>query len=575
VRVRAASGLAVLLTACGGGTTPTDGSPPGDATSASQSKTGPLAFVDATAASGLAFLHDAGLTPEKHLPETMGAGAALVDVDRDGDLDLYFVQSGPLPFDVDRGASPKNELWINDGSGHFIDASAKSGAAAHAGYGMGVAAGDVNGDGHVDLFVTNLGPDVLLLGDGTGAFTDATAAAGLGDPRWTAGATFFDADGDSDLDLYVTGYLEYDLSNPEFCGKREPGWRSYCHPDLYPGLQDRFYRNRGDGTFEERTEAAGLADSLGKGLGAAAFDADDDGDLDLYVANDSVENRLWINAGDGTFTDGTLLSGTGVNGQGLTEAGMGIATGDLDGDGRADLYVTNFDDESNTYYRNDGDGLFTDATARAGLEAASRLPVGFGTVAADLDGDGDLDLAVANGHIIDNIHLYNDGKRWAQRALLFENDGSGHFRNATDEAGDFASAPLVGRGLYAGDLDGDGDLDLLQTECNGAARLYRKAGAPAAAPAVLVGLPPGARVRVAFADGRTIVREAGPAISYFGAGSSAVQIFGEEPPETLELRLPGHDWRTVAVPGSGRTLVEATDGQVRLRPQPPAVDSPR
>lgn len=518
-----------------------------------------LRFTDSTAAWGLDFVHDAGLSPEKQLPETMGAGAALFDADGDGDLDLYLVQSGPLPLSADRSGAPPNELWLNDGSGRLEDATTRSGDAAHRGYGMGVAAGDVNGDGHADLYLTNLGPDALLLGDGTGGFRDATATSGLGDPRWTVGATLFDADADGDLDLFVTGYLDLDLSAPAFCGRREPGWRSYCHPDHYPGLQDRFYLGNGDGTFVEATVAAGLGDSEGKGLGAVAFDADDDGDLDLYVANDSVENRLWENLGDGRFRDGTLLSGTGVNELGMTEAGMGLVAQDLDGDGRTDLLVTNFDDESNTLYRNDGDLLFRDVTVSAGLEAPTRLPVGFGVVAADLDDDGDLDLAVANGHIIDNIHLYHDGKSWAQRTALFENLGQGRFRDATGDAGDLGLEPAVGRGLVAGDLDGDGDLDLVLTSCAGPARLLRNEGsAPRASR--LVGLPPGTRVRARLPDGRLVDRRAGPAVSYACSGPPGVHL---DPTSLaagrLELRPPGQPWLQVDLPTPAGPELDASE----------------
>jgi enediyne biosynthesis protein E4 len=494
-------------------------------------------FSDITDQLGIDFVHQAGLSDEKQLPETMGAGAALCDLDGDGFLDLYLVQSGPLPVGGARNRVAPNQLWLGDGQGGFRDVTATSGDAAHRGYGMGVACADVNGDEHLDLYVTNLGPDVLLLGDGTGSFQDATESAGIADSRWTAGASFFDADADGDQDLYVTAYLDYDLEDPAYCGERKPGWRSYCHPDRYSGIQDRFWRNLGDGTFEDATISAGLADSHGKGLGVCASDFDGDGDLDLYVANDSVENRLWINSGEGTFTDGTLLAGTGVNGMGLTEAGMGLATGDLDGDGRIDIYVTNFDDESNTLYHNDGDGMFTDITASAGLEAPSRLPVGFGVIAADLDGDLDLDLAVANGHIIDNIQLYNDGKSWAQEALLFQNDGRGHFRDVSSESGALAQTPRVGRGLYAGDLDMDGDLDLVTTENNGRLRVLRNDG-PGENPVVLHGLPPQSLVRFHLASGQVLTREVGPQVSYLGATSAIARCNSSEV-NKIEITTPG------------------------------------
>ena len=429
-----------------------------------------MVFVDVTEEWGLDFSHDAGLTPEKHLPETMGAGAAVADFDSDGDLDLYLVQGGELPIPGVMDDGNMNRLYRNMGDGQLLDATQSAGAAAHTGYGMGVAVGDCDGNGHLDMYLSCLGEDALLFGNGTGWFRDGTAASGVRDERWTAGCVFFDADEDGDLDLYVTAYLEVDLTKPTWCGEQREGWRSYCHPDHYEGLSDRFWRNEGDGIFVDMTAEAGFADSMGKGLGAIPADFDSDGDLDLYVANDSTENRLWVNEGGGRFEDGTLLSGTGVNGRGLTEAGMGLASGDFDLDGDLDLYVTNFDDESNTLYRNEGDLIFTDVTARSGLDAPTRMEVGFGTVAADFDSDGDLDLAVTNGHIIDNIKLYHDGKAHAQRALMLQNTG-GSFESVS--VGAFGELYRVGRCLLAADLDADGDLDLVETACGGEARIYR------------------------------------------------------------------------------------------------------
>jgi hypothetical protein len=544
----------MLLCACQRDEKPATNSSSGEATSPAVPSTSSARaaewFVDMTPESGVDFVHDAGLSAEKHLPETMGAGAALADVDGDGDLDLYVLQGGPMrgggaapgEFVEPAVELPTNRLYLNDGAGRFEDATARSGAAAHSGYAMGVTAGDANGDGHVDFYVTNLGADVLLLGDGRGGFVDGTARAGLDDARWTTAATFFDAEGDGDLDLFVTGYVLVDLANPIWCGERKPGHRSACHPDAYPALQDRLWINRGDGTFVDRTEANGVADSLGKGLGVIAVDVEQDGDLDLYVANDSTENRLWLNRGDGNFEDGTLLSGTGVDGRGRTEAGMGLASGDVDGDGDLELFVTNFDEESNTLYANLGQAQFEDATLACGLEAPSWLPVGFGCVLEDFDLDGDLDLAVANGHIIDNIALYHDGKSHAQRAQLFENTGQGRFVERKDAAGALGAEPFVGRGLYAGDLDGDGDADLVLTTCGGRTRLLRNVRG-AGAGFVVRGLPRNTLVELVGAGGSKRLREALGQPSYFGQSASDVLAsLGGEALVKLRARVPYGDW---------------------------------
>jgi hypothetical protein len=538
--------LLLALAACGGSegpaAAPAPAPEPPSTRSVAESQEPAAWFVERTAEWGLDFVHENGALPEKHLPEVMGAGAVVFDCDGDLDLDLYLVQGGPMrggdgpgAFTEPAGELPTNRLYLNDGSARFRDATADSGAAAHTGYGMGACAADFDGDGHQDLFVTNLGRDALFLGDGRGGFRDASAAAGIDDPRWTAGAVAFDAEGDGDLDLFVTAYLEVDLTNPLWCGDRRPGWRSVCHPDAYPGIPDRFYRNRGDGTFEDATLAAGFESDVGKGLGAVAFDAEGDGDLDVYVANDSTENAMWQNRGDGTFEDATLLSATGVDGRGATEASMGIAVGDVDGDLQPEALVTNFDGEGNTLYRNLGGGRYRDWTAPAGLEGPSRMMVGFGTALADFDHDGDLDLAVANGHIIDNVHLYHDGKTFAQRAQVFENDGRGRFRElGPAEMGDLAR-PLVGRGLYPGDLDGDGDLDLLLTECGGPARLFENVRARTGGFS-LRGVPDGSALRLRLVDGRELLRLASAPVSYFGQGSSFVHV-GVPPEEIAQLTV--------------------------------------
>ncbi len=490
-------------------------------------------FRDATEGSGVDFVHDWGATPERHLPETMGAGAAIFDANEDGWLDIYFVQGGPFP-PGSSDTAPTNRLYLNQADPNlthpaFIDATDRCGDAAHAGYGMAVTCGDANGDGHIDLFVTNFGPDVLLLGDGKGSFTDATKASGILDNRWTAGSVFFDADGDGDQDLYVTAYVQIDTDHPQWCGRKEEGWRSYCHPDHYEGLADRYWENQGDGTFLDRTEAAGLSNNRGKGLGVLAWDLDNDRDLDLYIANDSTENKLWRNDGRGHFKDDTLRSGTGVNANGNTEAGMGIAVGDIDHDGGQDILVTNFDDESNTLYTHHR-GRYRERTLQSGLEAPSRLLVGFGTVLADFDHDTHLDLVVANGHIIHNIERYHDGKTHAQELQLFRGAGDGTFDAVPPaEAGDAFLGRYVGRGLYTGDLDNDGDLDLVLTQCGGPALILENL-TPRRRGFVIRGLESGLRLQLNFCSEDMsrfyTVTEGAP--SYFGYCARELHVaFGD------------------------------------------------
>ncbi len=489
-------------------------------------------FQDATLSSGVRFVHEMGATPERHLPETMGGGGVLFDAENDGDWDLYLVQSGSMPIDLanSREAEPPNQLFANAGDGTFTDVTASSGDAAHPGYGQGCACGDIDGDGFEDLYVTNFGADVLLLNSGQLHFADVTSSAGLSDARWTAGAVFFDADADGDLDLFVTAYVAIDPQDPVYCGRREDGMRAYCSPDEYGGLHDRLWINDGAGAFVDGSANAGLTDTAGKGLGVLAADFNGDRRLDLYVANDSVENRLWAQEEPGRFTDATLMSGTGVNSNGMSEAGMGLAAGDVDGDGDLDLFVTNLDEESNTLYRNDGE-WFTDVTSRAGLDAPSRPWVGFGAAIEDFDLDGDLDIAVANGHIIHNIARYHEERSWAQPMSLYENDGTGRFATAVEKLGPLAEQSFIGRALLPGDLDGDGDTDLVLVQCGSSTRILRNE-TPLEQPSLRVrGIPTGGTLQTT--RGPSWLSSAGP--SYYGRGAPEI-VLGSE------LNEPLRDW---------------------------------
>ena len=509
-----------------------------------------LRLFDVAAQRGLNFIHDRGTTGLKHLPETMGAGLAWLDADGDGRLDLYVVQSGPYPSTGDAAAA--NRLFLQQEDGRFVDRTEGSGA-GHRGYGQGAVAADVDGDGDTDLYVSNVGPDALLLNDGSGQFTDGTALAGLGAAGWSASAAFADADGDGDLDLYVTGYLEYAPAEGFHCVDAQDGSIEFCDPVLYAGAADRFYRNRGDGTFEDATEAAGLGQAQGKGLGVLFTDLDDDGHPDLYVANDQTINFLFRNRGDGSFEDLSLLSGAGLSLQGRSEAGMGLALGDFDSDGDPDLLVSNFDVETNTFYRNLGGLTFEDASAPSGFGPASFNLLGFGLLAADFNRDGRLDGYVANGHIFEEPD--RETVDYRQPDLLLLGDGKGGF--VTARCGAAFERREVGRGAAAADFDDDGDIDIALVNSGGPLQLLLNEGSVgdwigfelemdgANRDAV------GARVRVLTPDGttRTDWRIAGdsylacsdPRLHFgLGPGAGAVDVEVRWPDGT-ESRFPGLD----------------------------------
>ena len=591
---------AALLGGCGGNTsgagavggseegglraTPSDAAR--SVTARSTPGTGLAWFVDRAEEYGLDFLHFNGMSGEFYFPEIMPPGVGLLDVDNDRDLDIYLVQgqllgtgttvgealfppAGPLPL---TGRLYRNDLAVQaDGTRtlRFTDVTGESGIDAGQ-YGMGVAAGDVDNDGRVDLYLTNLGPNQLFRNNGDGTFSDVSRRSGLDDPGWGVSAAFVDYDRDGWLDLYVGNYVDYSTEAEQECPS-ETGRVGYCVPQVYRAQPDRLYRNRGDGSFVDVTATALTTSTFGPALGVATADFDGDGWPDIYVANDGEENQLWMNRRDGTLVDAGLLSGTALNGDGDAEGSMGVDAGDFDNDGDEDLFMTHLTTETNTLYVNDGTGRFEDRSALSGLGAPSLMFTGFGTAWLDFDNDGWLDILTVNGRVSRTEERANEPFPYDQPKQLFRNLGDGRFEEVTDRAGAVFAVSEVGRGAAFGDVDNDGDIDVLVGNDSGRVRLLvnqvdtpnhwlglRLVGREA--PRHMLG----AQVEVETSDGTTLWRRARADGSYGSANDPRVHVgLGDSTDVSrIRVRWPGgtvEEWTDVAIDrwttlteGSGR-----------------------
>ncbi|MFK7960691.1 MAG: CRTAC1 family protein [Phycisphaerales bacterium] len=440
-------------------------------------------FRDVAPSSGLEFAHFSGVAGGFLFPEILGSGVALFDYDGDGDLDVFLMQGDVLDperpvtaqmFPLPSGQAPGHRLFRNDlgstGELAFTDVTDAAGL-ARIDYGMGVATGDYDNDGDVDLYLTNMGSNVLYRNEGDGTFQDVTEASGTDVPTWSTSASWFDHDQDGDLDLFVVDYVAWSSTLDQVCTSAS-GNRDYCGPQNYRSLQDHLFRNNGDGTFDDISGESGIGAGRGAGLGVTAADFNGDALPDVFVANDGEANMVWINQGDGTYAETGLMSGAALNRSGTAEASMGVTAGDYDGDGDEDLFMTHLINETNTLYQNDGTGFFSDVSARSGLGSASRTMTGFGSAFFDFDNDGHLDVFVANGNVkVDEFREGSGDYPFDQRNQLFRNGGSGRFTEVEAAGGDATGLSFISRGVAFGDLDNDGDVDMLLTNNSGPARL--------------------------------------------------------------------------------------------------------
>jgi hypothetical protein len=435
-------------------------------------------FTDITKQAGIDFKHISA--PEKkYIVESMSGGVVFFDYNNDGLLDIYLVNSLTVDL-VAKGEKTRSALYRNNGDGMFTDVTEKAGV-GYPGWGMGACAGDYDNDGDPDLYVTCFGPNVLYRNNGDGTFTDVTQKAGVGDARWSGGAAFADYDNDGTLDLFVANYVDFKMDSlPEFgkgkfCEYR--GVRVQCGPRGLPGAGDALYHNNGDGTFTDVSKAAGVADPRGYyGLGVMWFDYNDDGLIDLFVANDASPNYLYKNNGISTFTEVGYPAGVAVNEDGAEQACMGVTIGDYNHDGRFDLFVTNFSEEYNTLYRGLGDGHFTDASYASRTAISSIPTVGWGAKFFDYDNDGWIDLFVVNGHVYPQVDGANVGTRYRQRKLLYRNNRDGTYVEVAGENGSALLAERVSRGAAFGDVDNDGDVDVIINDLDGPPLLLRNDG---------------------------------------------------------------------------------------------------
>jgi hypothetical protein len=516
-------------------------------------------FVDVTSAAGIRFRHHNGAFGRKYLPETMGSGGAFIDADGDGWLDVLLINSRawtPRP-----GSRTRHALYRNNTDGTFTDITAASGVGVEM-YGMGLAAADYDNDGHLDIYITGLDGNRLFRGTADGKFVDVTARAGVGGGGFSTSAAWFDYDRDGRLDLYVARYVEWSIDKDLFCtldGKT----KSYCTPESYKGQSPILYKNRGDGTFEDVTRAAGLHDPASKALGVALLDFNSDNLIDLFVANDTQPNRLYRNNGKGTFTDIGTTAGVAFSEAGVARAGMGVDAADIDGSGRPSIVIGNFSNEMMALYRNEGNGLFIDDAPTTTVGRRSLLSLTFSCFFFDYDLDGLPDIFAANGHVADDISTVQPRVTYAQPPHLFRQVSAARFEDAGTQAGPDFARPMVARGAAYGDYDRDGDLDLLVTTNNGPARLLRNDGGENRAVRVMLrGVASnrsaiGARVTARLADGTARWHMVKTGSSYlsqsempvtFGLGASA-QI------KDIEVLWPNGKVERLGAMAPGSTIV--------------------
>ena len=524
-------------------------------------------FTDITAAAGITFKHVAS-PDKKYIVESMSGGVALFDYDNDGDLDIFFVNSLTVDL-VKSKAKTKSALYRNDGDGRFTDVTDKSGL-GDVGWGMGVAAGDYNNDGFEDLYVTCLGSNHLFKNNGDGTFTDVTRKAGVDDPRWSTGAAFFDYDNDGYLDLFVSNYVDFDVNNlPEFGKGKTCEFKSIpvqCGPRGLKGAGDSLFHNNGDGTFTNVSKRAGVDDSNGfYGMGVIASDFDDDGLIDIFVANDSTPNFHYRNKGNGTFEEIGFTAGTAVNENGSEQGSMGVTAGDYDHDGKLDLFITNFADEYNTLYHNDGGNSFTDVSYAAKVAAVSLPYVGWGTKFFNYDNDGWVDLFVANGHVYPQLPNY------LQPKLLFRNNHDGTFSEMSAPFGAVLTELRASRGVAFGDIDNDGDIDLVIVDLDGSPTLLRNDGGNANNSILIktIGVKSnrsgiGAKVRVVAGD-LTQIDEVRSGGSYISQSDLRVQFGLEQRTKVdlIQVRWPSGIVDKVAGVGVNR-IVTIKEGQGKI-----------
>ena len=433
-------------------------------------------FTDIRKQAGITFVQDSTESDQKYYLETMGTGVGWIDYDQDGLMDLYFVQSGAT--DAYTPAHPlRSALYHNNGDGTFTDVTAKAGVGGEGHYGQGVAVGDYNNDGFPDLYVTGYGRAILYRNNGDGTFTDVTAKAGVGDDgNWSTSAGWFDFDKDGWLDLVVTNYLDWSPKDNPWCGERKPGYRSYCAPGNYKGLRTKLYHNNHDGTFTDVSDKSGVGLPESKGMGLVLADFDMDGWSDIAIANDTWPNFLFQNNHDNTFTDVSLISGLAASEDGKYEAGMGIDAADMDGDGLLDVYITHLDFELNRLYHNNGDGTFTDVTYSSGIGNTAMMMSGVAAKFIDYDNDGWPDIVQANGAMLDNVNLYHSLVSYKEPLLMFHNLGKGRFEKVSDTLGPDFVRPVAGRGLATADFLNDGQVGLAVVSRGDSPELLRNDG---------------------------------------------------------------------------------------------------